>query len=184
MIAMHGLESSLALGWRSAHDQLLRFEVLAAIADLNNHTILDAGCGYSDLYAYLDTRYTLSHYYGVEQIPELLNRAREQYGHLTNTTFISRSFLSPDLPMVDYILASGSLNYGSSTPGFIYKAIAQLYKHCKLGLGFNLLSTIPLNGLLVAYDPEEILTYCSTLSGNVVFKQDYADDDFTVFMYR
>jgi len=75
MIRMHGPRSSFALGWRDEQDQQLRFEALAGIGDLNGKTLLDAGCGYGDLYPFLSERFKLSHYYGIDQIPELFEEA-------------------------------------------------------------------------------------------------------------
>ena len=53
MISDHGADSSFALGWLNKHDQQVRFETLAKIADLNGKTVMDAGCGYADLYPFL-----------------------------------------------------------------------------------------------------------------------------------
>jgi len=185
MIAGHGADSSFALGWRNEHDQQVRFEALAAIADLNGKTVMDAGCGYADLYSFLKERYPkMAHYYGVEQITELADKAILRYGHSPDTTFITRNFLHADIPVCDFVLASGSLNYGSSINGFIYKAIEKLYSHCRTGPGFNLLRYMPVDGTLVAYDPNNILAFCKTLSPNVIFKSDYDEADFTIFIYR
>jgi len=184
MIAVHGSDSSLALGWREAADQQARFGVLAGMANLDGCTVLDAGCGYADLLPCLSARYQISHYCGIELIPELLDEASKRYGHLTYTAFISGNFLSRQLPAADYVLASGSLNYGSSDPAFIYKAISKLFGACTCGLVFNLLKTVPKNGCLVAYEPDDILAYCRTLSGKIVFKADYAEEDFTVLIQR
>ncbi len=185
MIAGHGADSSFALGWRNEHDQQVRFEILACIADLNGKTVMDAGCGYADLYPFLKKRYPkMAHYYGIEQITELADEAILRYGHLPDTSFIANNFLYADLPVCDYVLASGSLNYGSSVGGFIYTAIEKLYSRCSTGLGFNLLRHMPVDGTLVAYDPDDILTFCKTLSPTVVLKTDYDEVDFTVFIYR
>jgi hypothetical protein len=185
MIAGHGADSSFALGWRNEHDQLVRFEALANIAELNGKTVMDAGCGYGDLYSFLKGRYPhMAHYYGIEQITELVDKATLRYGHLPDTTFITRNFLHANLPVCDYVMASGSLNYGSSIDGFIYKAIERLFDHCTMGLGFNLLHNMPVDGTLVAYNPVDIQAFCKTLSPNVVLKTDYDEADFTIFIYR
>ena len=185
MIAVHGADSSFALGWRNKHDQQVRFKTLAGIADLNGKTVMDAGCGYADLYLFLkEHNPQIRHYYGIEQITELADEAVGRYGHLSDTTFITRSFLHGDLPVCDYVLASGSLNYGSTVNGFIYQAIERLYSHCTIGLGFNLLRYMPADGTLVAYDPEDIQAFCKTLSPNVVVKIDYDEADFSIFIYR
>jgi len=185
MIACHGADSSFALGWRNEHDQQVRFAALAAIADLNGKAVLDAGCGYADLYPFLKNRYPqLVYYYGIEQITELLDEAILRHGYLSDTTFIAGNFLYSDLPVCDYVLASGSLNYGSSVDDFIYTAIEKLYSHCTAALGFNLLRYMPVDGTLVAYDPSDILGFCKTLSPNVVLSADYDEADFTIFIYR
>lgn len=185
MISMHGNRSSFTLGWRDRQSQLIRFKALASIADLNGRTVLDAGCGYADLFAYLLELYPdLDHYCGIEQIPELLDEAIFRYQHTANSSFISGNFVSRELEISDYVLASGSLNYRSVDPDFIFKTIKKLYNNCRLGLGFNLLRKIESWGLIVSYDPEEILSYCRSLCQNVVFIDDYDEDDFTVFMYR
>lgn len=184
MAALHGPDSSLALGWLTGRDQVIRFEALAAIADLDNRSVLDAGCGYADFFSFIMQNQHLGHYYGVEQIPELIDEAKTRYGHLSNVTFIANNFMTARLPRADYVFASGSLNYGNSDPGFIFKAIATLFEQAKLGLAFNLLKHVPQNGLIVAYEPGLILEHCHTLTENVVLKADYDDQDFTVWMYR
>jgi hypothetical protein len=45
MIAMYGNDSSHALGWRDEQSQAIRFKALAGLADMNGHSVLDAGCG-------------------------------------------------------------------------------------------------------------------------------------------
>ena len=184
MAALHGADSSLALGWLTEHDQQIRFEALAGIADLKGKTVLDAGCGYADLLTFLSANNKPAHYYGVEQIPELIEEAKNRYAHLNTATFIARNFMLADLPMVDYVFASGSLNYGSSDAGYIFKAISKLFECSKSGLAFNLLRHVSNTGLLVCYEPDMILAHCRTLSNNVVFKDDYDEQDFTIWMYR
>ncbi len=184
MIAIHGSKGTAALGWRDQHSQAVRFDILSKIADLKGHSILDVGCGYGDLRIYLNDLYPDIVYTGIEQIPEMVDEAIERNEYFQNVSFISGNFISMNLPAADYVLASGSLNYRNSDPEFIFRIILKLYASCKLGLGFNLLSAIPPNGLLVAYDSNEIVNYCKTLSSNVVLKNDYTEEDFTIFMYR
>lgn len=89
------------------------------------------------------------------------------------------------LPVVDYVLVSGSLNYKNSDPDFIFKAIAHLYAHSTIALGFNLLSqTVNLEGILMAYPPKTITEFCKTLSNTVLIKENYCEGDFTVMMYK
>jgi SAM-dependent methyltransferase len=184
MIGRHGLQSSFALGWRDRESQLVRFKALSAIADLSGCSILDAGCGYGDLLPYLSALYGSFAYTGIEQVPELLDEAIERYGTWPGATFIPGNFTAMALPAADYVFASGSLNYGSAEPGFIFKMITKLFEASRRGFAFNLLSDIIPNGLLVAYDPERIVRFCKPICREVKLTRGYAEDDFTVFMYR
>jgi trans-aconitate methyltransferase len=185
MIDAHGADSPYALGWRDRHDQLVRFEALSQMADLNRRSVLDVGCGYADLYPYLKERFPdITNYCGVEQIPELVEEAIKRYQHLHDCSFIPRNFLHGYLPVQDYVFASGSLNYGSTKPGFIFDAISRLYDTCTSGLAFNLLKHMPADGTLVAYDPEDVFEYCRHLGSKVVLRENYAPEDFTIFIYK
>lgn len=182
MINRYGPASSLALGWRETEDQLVRFEALAGIGDLNDCTILDAGCGYADLYLFLKERYpNLAGYIGIEQVEELFVKAANRFPELDLRRI---DFMNDDLPRCDYVLASGSLNYDVGGKDYIFKAIETLYQASGTGFGFNLLREVSGKGPLIAYDPAVILSYCRSLSPKVVMINDYAPEDFTIFMYR
>ncbi|MCR8556615.1 class I SAM-dependent methyltransferase [Mucilaginibacter sp. BJC16-A38] len=184
MIGIYGRNSSHALGWKDTNSQQVRFKALAGIGDLNNCSILDAGCGYGDLLPYLLELYHPITYTGIEQIPDLLDEATCRYGKFQNANFLAGNFTAMPLPSADYVFASGSLNYYSIDPDFIFKIIAKLYAACHRGLAFNLLSEIIPNGLIVAYDPEQIIRYCQSVCPRATLISDYEPDDFTIYMYR
>jgi len=184
MINTHGRESSFALGWKDIESQQVRFKTLAGIADLSGRSVLDAGCGYGDLLPYFSALYKNVTYIGIEQIPELLKEAILRYGMRPAATFIQGNFTTTKLPAVDYVFASGSLNYRSADPDFIFRAIDKLYEACSYGVAFNLLNYIVPNGLLVAYHPGQVISYCSSICPEVKLIQDYDPNDFTVYMYK
>jgi SAM-dependent methyltransferase len=184
MIAWHGNKSHGALGWTDLDSQLLRFSILSEMSHFGGCSILDAGCGHGDLLAYLVPLYEGITYTGVEQIPELLEEAQCRYGKLSYVHFLQADFIHDELPLSDFVLVSGSLNYFQSDPGFIYHAISKLYQSSKSGLGFNLLRQIIPNGLLASYEPQQILNFCGTICPNVQLRTDYSPEDFTVYMYR
>lgn len=184
MIMLHGNHGTAALGWRDIQSQAIRFEAIKALADMNKHTVLDAGCGHGDLFPFMRSYYPEIFYCGIEQIPELLNEARRRYSKWPQTSFMCGDFINGSLPIADYVIACGSLNYHNNDPEFIFKAIAKLYGHSKLGFAFNLLSHVIPNGLIVAYNQDEIMKYCLSLSKQVILKNDYSDEDFTIFIYR
>jgi len=184
-IKNYGTGTAEALGWENQEGQLQRFEILSTIGDLNHRSVLDAGCGYGDLRGYLQKQYPEVRYFGVEQMPELLDVAAERYASLPETLFFQGDFASSELPVTDYILLSGSLNYINSDPLFVLKMIEKLFNNCRIALGFNLLSYAdPAQGLIVSYKPAFIREYCERLSKNVHFFDHYKPNDYTIFMYH
>ncbi|NOY84878.1 MAG: class I SAM-dependent methyltransferase, partial [Nitrospirae bacterium] len=91
-IASYKTDSVKALGWRGSESQLKRFEVLASIGDLNGACILDVGCGYGDLKAYLDQHFSDFVYIGIDQMPEFISEAKRTYQSAVNTAFYQCDF--------------------------------------------------------------------------------------------
>lgn len=184
-IKQYGAGNARTLGWKSQEGQMARFEVLAQIADLTNASVLDAGCGYGDLCGFLQEKFTGLRYIGVDMEESFLDLAIEQYGKTGETSFFLGDFTKTELPVTDYILASGVLNYKNSDPAYIFKTIAKLYNGCRFGFGFNLLSKVTdPKGLITAYEPKEIVEFCKTLTSEISLKEGYYEHDFTVMMYH
>ena len=184
-IKIYGAGTSEALGWENLEGQLQRFEILSGIGDLNHRSVLDAGCGHGDLRGYLQEKFPHVRYFGVEQMPELLDIASERYASLPETLFFQGDFTNAELPVTDYILLSGSLNYINSDPLFVLKTIEKLFNNCRIAFGFNLLSYAdPAQGLIVSYKPAFIREYCERLSKQVHFFDHYKPNDYTIFMYH
>jgi SAM-dependent methyltransferase len=184
-IEKYGSANAQSLGWFSKESQLKRFDMLTGIGDLNNSSVLDIGCGNGDLCYYLSQKFTNVNYSGIDLVDAFLNNAIELNKHCASATFYSGNFMDDGLPVADYVFACGSLNYKSSDPDFIYKAISGLYKHCNIAFGFNLLSeTINPDGILAAYSPQLIIDHCKTLSSNVILRTGYEEGDFTIWICR
>jgi len=183
-IEKFGKGSVEALGWKTVEGQETRFETLAQIGDLSSCSVLDAGCGYGDLFNYLNKRYSNIRYIGVDQEESFLDIAISRYGNVGETGFFCGDFSNSELPVTDYVLASGALNYLNTDSDYIFKTITKLFNGCRIAFGFNMLHKIDdTNGLLVTYYPNQIVEYCKTLSSNVIFKEGYYENDFTVMMY-
>jgi SAM-dependent methyltransferase len=184
-IAEYGLRSSMALGWNTVASQRIRFDVLAGIGEMSNHSVLDAGCGRGDLRVHLGLRYPGITYTGIDQMEPFIRLAQKQYGHIPRTTFLTGNIENDQLPPCDYVLCSGALNYKNVNPRFIYQIIKKLFDTSKLGLGFNLLSKTGYPpGDLSAYNPELMMDYCRTLSKKVKLIEGYQEGDYTIYMYQ
>lgn len=185
LIKQYGVHSNAALGWNEAAGQEARFRVLSGIGQLNGRTVLDAGCGHADLFAYLVKLYPQLHYYGIEQVPAFLQVAVERYIHLPAVKLYEGDFMEAGLPGADYTIACGSLNYHSCDEAFIFNAIRKLFYNSRIGFGFNLLQKIePASGFLRAYEPADVIAFCHTLTNSVRLFENYYGDDYSVFMYH
>lgn len=175
-----------SLGWRGTFSQQARYQVLAKAGDLNGASLLDIGCGYGDLKAYLDMHFSDFDYIGIDQMPEFIEEAKIRYGGCLRTAFYQTDFIAGELPQVDYVIASGALGYRCKNAGFYTDMICKLYNSAKIALAFNMLDKnhFPQHDLLVGHDRDEILTLCRALSPRVECFSDYLEDDFTIFMYR
>jgi len=185
-IIKFGANSSRALGWTSDEGQKARFKmIIDLLGDLNNKSILDVGCGHGDLRRFLGDAFAGLRYAGIEQVESFLDIAIEHNKQYPDTAFYFGDFYKSELPVMDYIVACGALSYKSSDPEYVLKAITKLYSSCRLGLVFNMLKSIDSEeGILVAYDPVIILAHCKTLSENVIFKDGYYGEDYTIFLKK
>lgn len=185
LMAIHGMEGIDAVGWVSNESQTARYKVLAELVDATGKTVMDAGCGHADLFAYLSKIYTGIRYIGIEQMPELIDVAIKRYGHLTNTQFLQADFSEEHLPAADYVIACGSLSYYTTDVNYIFKTIEKLFAHCRIGFAFNLLSYLKYpDAAIVSYDPSTILSFCKGFTSNTTLKDGYWDNDFTIMMYH
>lgn len=184
-IAAYGEGNANALGWKTKEGQLKRFEILSQTGDMTNRSVLDAGCGYGDLCGFLNNKFSGLRYIGVDLEDTFLDHAIEHYSNTGETSFFAGDVTKAGLPFTDYILASGLFNYPNSDAEHLYKTITKLFHNCRIGFGFNLLNkTENSTGLLLTYDPKEITAFCKTLCENVVLKEGYYENDFTVMMYH
>lgn len=184
-ILAFGRGSVEALGWRNLHSQQQRFEALARIGDLTGRSVLDVGCGHGDLCGYLRAHGHDVEYLGLDHLPELLDVAVERYGNWPRTRFLLGDFTSAELPQADYVLCSGALSYRHRDADLIPQMLDKLFRACRLGVGFNLLSQVAqAEGILVAYDPRTTFELCRRLTLSVRLVEGYLPDDFTVFLDR
>jgi len=177
-----GLPNVQPLGWRDEHTQSSRFAALCDWGDMSECSILDLGCGYGDLKLFLDERFHQIEYTGVDLLPEFIVIARERYGHLPSTHFIQMDFAKNPWPLVDIVLASGSLNYRSSDAAHPFPIIRHMWERARKGIAFNLLDIhkqAPTD-ILQSYDPQTILAFCRQLDPDAELVMDYHPEDFTL----
>jgi cyclopropane fatty-acyl-phospholipid synthase-like methyltransferase len=180
---LDGSNDSQSVHWSSEESQYIRFEVLHKIGDLNKKKVLDVGCGLGELYKFFLKKEIDVEYVGIDIIPMFVERARARFPG-TSFTLGNAETLTETY---DYIVASGAFTFKvENAKEYYFALIKHLFLHAREGLAFNMLniqSHTEDDESHNAYDVEEVMAFCKTLSPHVVLVDDYLSYDFTIYMY-
>lgn len=174
-----------ALYWSSREIQEIRFSILAEIGIESGESVLDVGCGFGDFKGWFEKQRGVLEYTGIDLSPDLLAEARLLHpdaeffeGDLFDMTFANQSF--------DWIILSGALNEPLHDEGsYAHRTVARMFELCRRGVAFNLLDIRYLRASdLQSHQPEEVLSYCRSLSPDCTLRDDYLKNDFSIYIRR
>ncbi len=174
-----------ALYWSNREIQEIRFRVLAEIGIESGDSLLDVGCGFGDFKCWSEGQGKPVDFTGIDLLPDLIRMAQEKHpdakflcGELDDFDFEPGSF--------DWVILSGALNEQLHDDGaYARKMIASMFELCQNGLAFNLLDARSLKAHdLQSYLPQEMLAWCHHMCPDCSLRDDYLDNDFTVYMRR
>lgn len=181
--------SPKALGWDNGR-QDIRFLVLTSFFhDFSNKKVLDIGCGFGDLFRFIQQTFQVPfHYTGIDITPQLIKTAREIYPK-DSANFIEADFLEASLDSADLVLASGIFNHklpSGQNLEFIEKVLTKAWSIAKEGLAVDFLSD------KVDYrhehtfhnSPEKMLELAYSFTRNVVIRNDYMPFEFALCMLK
>ena len=170
------------VNWASKENQLLRFKQLIRYLPKNmqNHSLVDAGCGFGHLYHYLKKKsLTPKNYIGLDSVLDMYSIASQE----TAQEIIYLDICKDTIPTADYYLCSGALNvltkfethlfirncYSAATKAFIFNALHGK----KESKTYNYLSI------------EEIEALAKELNVHrLEYHHDYMENDITVIMSK
>lgn len=177
------------LGWTHQR-QMVRFEALTSLFPLQNHHILDIGCGFGDLNQLLRKKCGEHYRYtGVDLVPELIGEARRLW-NAPNISFHVGDFSAVgDLVGADFAVASGVLNHKLSESDNYTVAeemLRKALKCCSVGAAFDFLTDRVDYRLehTFHYDPCRVMEIALRCSRRVVLRNDYLPFEFTVVILR
>ncbi len=177
-IEKHG-DSSKGVHWNSSYSQQKRFEVLLSCIEDEDFSIVDAGCGFGDLYAYLKMReVSFSDYRGVDLSPSMVEIAKEK----TGCEILERDVCRELLPRADYYICSGAMNILSRFETYLF--IRNCYEACTKGFVFNLLMGADDSLVYNHFYPKELQGLFDELGARVTVKKGYLKRDFTVYLEK
>lgn len=156
-------------------------------------SLLDLGCGLGHLLDFIESRSDYRHvrYVGLDISQKYLAAARERH---PRQEFVLMDVLDSDeaLPVFDYVVLNGVFNYrGSIDRGRMMRYWEQLtataYRHCRLGLAFNVMSTLVdwERDDLFHLSLDEMSRFVSKqLSRHFIIRHDYQAYEYTTYVYR
>jgi len=132
----HGITAK-GVNWNSKESQELRFEVLMDILgkEICDSKIVDAGCGFGELYAYwVERKIYPKEYIGLDCMQNSIVVAKKRFPDLS---FTCRDVLKDDLPIADWYVSSGALNILNSFDTWLF--LERMLANSKKGIIFNIL---------------------------------------------
>ena len=174
------------LGFRSRSSQIKRFEALLAVGDLDGRSVLDVGCGFGDLLAFLQERDIAPIYTGIDICEPMVRRCVERFGHAGRFVVADVLEHEPQEPY-DYVLASGI--FGLDAEGVrdrILPTLEHLVRCARIGVAVNFLSAAYPNPAenRIYVEPGKAIEVALTLAPSVRLDHTYLPNDFTLYLYR
>jgi len=183
--ANHG-ESPKALHWVNYASQAIRFKYLVLDLDLNDKTILDAGCGLGDILPFIYAKADRFDYLGMDTNADFIAAAKKRYtGHNFK---VGDPFFGRVHGQFDVVLSSGVMN--QNVPNWLEirkQMIKRLFDLASETMAFNMagsFSHIPADSKIAYANAQEIYDYCNSLTSQVSIRIGYSNYDFTVVMNR
>lgn len=168
--------------WETKGNQVLRWNTLCEIANLSNSKVLDFGCGYGDLFEFLEDEFTGIHYTGIDINPQSIEIARKNRPQLI---FLAKQIQETDLT-ADWILASGAFGYAIPNYKELYtQTIENLFWRATKGISINLLHTEDSRSDDYAvFSMTEILKIAQNLTAKFNIRNNYLPNDVTLHLYH
>jgi len=103
---------------------------------------------------------------------------RISQNRFTSIDFYHRDVLKDSLFESDYYICSGAMNMLKKDDFFTF--VEKCFFYSKKGFIFNFLKNKSFNNIKI----EEVISFCSSLTPKIQTKNNYLDNDFTIFMIK
>ena len=175
---VYGMEPR-SLGWGSREHQLTRFAQLRRLVDLESCHVLDIGCGFGDLYAYLKCQGIPVSYTGVDLYNKFIEAGRQQH---PDGDFLCVDFATDDIvPDTDVVVMLGVLNFrqsGISNLAYAATLIRRAFNKARMAVICDFISQqrapdYPEEDWICYYNPRDVIALAMALTPNWQLIQDY-----------
>lgn len=176
-IKEHGI-SAQGVHWNSKYTQYKRFEVITKLIrkEIPLSSIIDVGCGFGEYYNYLlNNNFVARSFIGIDCEQNMVNISRKRFPHIE---FFLQDVLEDKLLLADYYVSSGALNILSKENIEVF--IKRCFEHSSKGFIFNYLK----NETFYDISQDEIIEMCKEHTDKLKIKENYLENDFTIFMIK
>jgi len=179
VVVRHGV-SAQGVHWNSQATQYKRFEVLLSLLDLDEHSnVVDVGCGFADLYLYMqEKKIAFNSYIGLEVMESMVIEAHKR----VDSEIRVADVLFDTLPVADYYICSGAMNILTRDETYLF--IQRCLNASKKGFVFNLLEGEDESMVYNYFRPNEIENIAKELEVSYIMKRGYLPRDFTVLLTK
>ncbi len=188
-IAEHGATEA-GVDWSHKHPgrQLLHFEILRQIEGFSNtDSLLDVGCGFGDLAAYLRRDGWRGDYLGIDISAETIATGKKKHPGLNLQV---KDILADPMPeQYDWVFCSGALNYkcvGCNNYDYLGQMLGAMFAQANKGVAFNLLSPLVDYEQDISFHPrfDRLLPLVTGLTKRFTLRHDFVPYEFAVYMYK
>ena len=181
-------KTTKSLGWSGGkNSQKLRFESICDIGLKENQTLLDIGCGFGDLYKYLNTNFKNIAYKGLDINDELIKIGRSYHINidLENIDIIEDKFEYK----YDWVVGSGLFNYrlvNQNNFEYIKKMTKRMFEISNKGIAIDFMHHYVdyISNESFYIDPNQMIHYFRTMSDKIILKMDYLKFECMFFIYK
>ena len=170
------------VNWHSKRTQEIRFDIILELLPKNikDFTIVDAGCGFGDLYLYmLEKKKEPKDYIGIDTVIDMYSIASEQ----TGKEIIIADITKNELPLADYYVCSGAMNVLNEFETHLF--IQNCFSTCREGFVFNILYGEKDSETYNYLSKDDINNIAKSLHvEHVEFREDYLSNDITVVFFK
>ena len=170
------------LGWDKER-HYLRYHILLNHWNLEEQEVLDFGCGFGDMFDYINRAGIKLNYHGVDINENLILTGKKIYPEADLS--VRDIFVDGLGKQYDYIFSSGTHNTKlNNNWNFIEKTFELCNKYSKKGFALNFMSNKVDYELEDIYhcDPASIISLAYKYSNRILFRNDYMPFEFTIFI--
>jgi SAM-dependent methyltransferase len=177
-IAEYGLDAR-GVHWNSRQAQEIRFKQLLALLPSDAKEIVDAGCGFGDLYWYMSDEQRASvDYIGLDALEVMVDEAQIR----TAKKIYQSDILNDSLPSGEFYICSGALNI--LTRYEAHRFIRRCYDASNRGIIFNFLEGEDTSATYNYLQRHQIEALGNHLGARMQFRTGYYKEDCTVAFYK